>query len=70
MLVQALDFILDSDTRAKYMKILRRLGKTDGLEKTLRAYDIDAIIGPAESSLTELCAAAGTFRPFSLRKPV
>lgn len=59
MLIRARDFVLDDVALEEHMAELRRIGKIEGLEKTLDEYGIDVIIGPAESGLCELCAAAG-----------
>ena len=39
--------------------MIRDVGRTQGVDHTLAEYDIDVIIGPAESDLTTLAAASG-----------
>lgn len=41
------------------MANLRDLGRTRGIDHTLAEYDIDVIIGPAESYLVDFAAASG-----------
>ena len=37
----------------------RSVGKDRGLDETFKKYDINVLIGPAESSITQFAAAAG-----------
>lgn len=52
----------DTTTAERFDKLVadvRNIGKTEGLDKSFQQYDIDVIIGPAESPLTTFAAAAG-----------
>ena len=51
--------MLDSAGRERYLEKMRNVGRTQGIDATLAKYNIDVIIGPAESGLTGLSAAAG-----------
>jgi amidase len=46
----------DYKTSLNYIK---RMSTVEGIDKTLAQYDIDVIIGPADSFLSSLAAAAG-----------
>ena len=37
----------------------RDIGRTRGIDRILKEYDIDVIIGPAESSMTDIASASG-----------
>lgn len=41
------------------MKHCRKVGRDEGIDYTLRSHGIDVIIGPADSDLDEIIAAAG-----------
>lgn len=43
---------------------LRQLGRDEGLDKAFTRYNINIILGPAESPITVLAAAAGKFFSF------
>jgi amidase len=58
-LERALEFELTGSDQEAYVNKLREIGRTKGINKTLQDYDIDVIIGPAESGLTQLSSAAG-----------
>ena len=53
------------EQREAYVKKLREVGRTRGVDETLNRYNIDVIIGPAESNLAEVAAASGTHLSFS-----
>ena len=59
LLEKSLDFVFDSAERQRYIEKMHFVSRTQGIDATLAKYDIDVIIGPAESGLTELVAAAG-----------
>jgi len=40
----------------------RDVSRTKGIDKMLKDYDIDVIIGPAESAMTDLAAASGQWQ--------
>ena len=44
----------------------RRIGRSEGIDKMLKVYDIDVIIGPAESAMPSIAAASGMKTPTSL----
>ncbi|MCJ1378434.1 hypothetical protein MMC17_001532 [Xylographa soralifera] len=37
----------------------RKIGRTEGIDKILKEYNLDVIIGPAESSMTDMASASG-----------
>ncbi len=37
----------------------RKIGRSEGIDKLLKEYDIDVIIGPAESAMPTIAAASG-----------
>lgn len=43
------------------MTKIRDVGRTRGIDHTLKEYDIEVIIGPAESALTAFAAASGNY---------
>ncbi|KAJ2898783.1 hypothetical protein MKZ38_003653 [Zalerion maritima] len=46
------------------VKLMRRLGRDEGVDKAFEKYDINIILGPAESPITTVAAAAGMFHFF------
>jgi amidase len=67
LLEKSLEFVLDATQRQRYLDKLRDVGRTRGIDATLAKYNIDVIIGPAESGLTELVSAAGSFPDFHVK---
>jgi amidase len=59
LLEKSLKAVLNSTQRQRYLDKLRDVGRTRGIDAALAKYNIDVIIGPAESGLTELASAAG-----------
>ncbi|KAI9817887.1 MAG: hypothetical protein M1827_001006 [Pycnora praestabilis] len=58
-LIKALTDSMDPKLRARVMAHVRNTSRDQGIDKTLQEYDIDAIIGPGDSTLYALVAAAG-----------
>lgn len=46
------------------MTKIRDVGRSRGIDHTLEEYNIDVIIGPAESALTAFAAASGKLTSF------
>jgi hypothetical protein len=67
LLENSLKVVLNATQRQRYLDKLRDVGRTRGIDATLAKYNIDVIIGPAESGLTELVSAAGLFPDFHIR---
>ena len=40
----------------------RDVGRTKGIDKILKEYNLDVVIGPAESSMTDIASASGCSR--------
>ncbi|RDW76971.1 amidase signature (AS) enzyme-5 [Coleophoma cylindrospora] len=58
-LTRAQDFYLEPENYQKSLQYIRRMSRDEGIDKTLAQYDIDVIIGPADSFLSTLASAAG-----------
>jgi amidase len=58
-LARAQDFYIKPEDYQKSLAYIKRMSKEEGIDKTLAQYDIDVIIGPADSFLSSLAAAAG-----------
>lgn len=43
----------------------REISRTNGIDKILKDYNLDVIIGPAESSMTDLASASGSWESSS-----
>lgn len=43
---------------------VRDVGRTRGIDETLKKYDIDVILGPGDCSLPTLAAASGQEPPY------
>ncbi len=41
------------------MQNIHEIGRTKGIDKILEKFELDVIIGPADSQLTKIAAAAG-----------
>lgn len=63
-LEKALRTKLSAETLDAALKYARDVGRTRGIDKILKEYEIDVIIGPAESSMTDLAAASGSYIPW------
>ncbi|EED21632.1 glutamyl-tRNA(gln) amidotransferase subunit A, putative [Talaromyces stipitatus ATCC 10500] len=42
-----------------HLRNIREIGRTNGIDRILKDYEIDVIIGPADSQMTKIAAAAG-----------
>ena len=49
----------DPDRYRSLLEHVQSVGKDRGLDETFKQYDINVLIGPAESSLVQFAAAAG-----------
>ena len=49
----------DPDTYRVSLEHARFVGKDRGIDKTFKQYDINVLVGPAESSIIQFAAAAG-----------
>ncbi|KUJ15904.1 amidase signature enzyme [Mollisia scopiformis] len=58
-LVRAQAFHSDPVRYEQSLNYIRRMSRAEGIDKALSQYDIDVIIGPADSFLSTLAAAAG-----------
>lgn len=58
-LTRAEDFRMSSADYQTSLEYIKRMSKEEGIDKTLAQYNIDVIIGPADSFLSTLAAAAG-----------
>lgn len=57
----ALDAKFSRETLDANLQHARHVSRTEGIDKMLKEYDIDVIIGPAESAMTSFAAASGTY---------
>ncbi|KAL8782231.1 MAG: hypothetical protein Q9213_005561 [Squamulea squamosa] len=57
-LEQALASKLSAETLDATLRHAREVSRTNGIDKILRDYNLDVIIGPAESSMTDLASAS------------
>jgi amidase len=46
-----------------HLRNIREVGQYKGIDHTLQEHEIDVIIGPADSQMTKIAAAAGTASP-------
>jgi amidase len=59
-LEDAVELNLTSAEYDMYLKKLREIARTQGVDRILNEYDADVIIGPADSLLSSIAAASGT----------
>ncbi|KAH0557049.1 hypothetical protein GP486_005161 [Trichoglossum hirsutum] len=65
-LTEALSYAMSAEEYSKTLAQVRHLGRTRGIDETLTKYDIDVIIGPADSSVSSLASASGQEPPLNL----
>jgi hypothetical protein len=53
---------ISSEEYQAHLQIVRTTGRTKGIDHVLKEHGLDVIIGPADSQLTKIAAAAGTKR--------
>lgn len=58
-LEEALNSKIRASTLDAALNHAREIGRTRGIDRILKEYDIDVIIGPAESSMTDIASASG-----------
>lgn len=54
---------MSNETHAALVAEMRSTGREQGIDKTLKEFDVDVIIGPADSSVNLIIAAAGRLPP-------
>ncbi|TPX13844.1 uncharacterized protein E0L32_005788 [Thyridium curvatum] len=54
----AASLVLSAEEYAAHLQNARTLSRTDGIDRMLQDYGIDVIIGPADSQMTKIAAAA------------
>lgn len=59
-LEKALATKLSTETLDATLQYARQVSRTKGIDKILEDYNLDVIIGPAESSMTDLASASGS----------
>lgn len=59
-LEEALATKLSPETLHATFQHAREVSRTKGIDKILTDYNLDVIIGPAESSMTDMAAASGS----------
>jgi amidase len=64
-LTKAQDFHMKPEDYQTSLAYIRRMSKEEGIDKILAQYNIDVIIGPADSFLSTLASAAGELRASS-----
>ena len=55
----ALNSHITASTLKAALNHARDVGRTRGIDRILKEYDIDVIIGPAESAMTDIASASG-----------
>ncbi|KAG0648046.1 amidase [Hyphodiscus hymeniophilus] len=50
---------LSAEEYEAHLQNIHNIGRTKGIDKTLEKFELDVIIGPADSQLTKIAAAAG-----------
>ena len=58
-LEEALNSKTSASALAAALNHARDVGRTRGIDRIMKEYDIDVIIGPAESSMTDIASASG-----------
>ena len=61
---------MTSDEYYRLVEHARYIARDSGIDKTFKEFDINVVIGPAESAMTQFASAAGAwhFRPRSQSK--
>ncbi|KAI1111811.1 putative glutamyl-tRNA amidotransferase subunit A [Nemania sp. NC0429] len=50
---------LDAETYSKMLEHVRKVSRNEGIDRILKEYDVDVVIGPADSFITSLATASG-----------
>lgn len=58
-LLKSLNFKLPQEEYEQALAHIRRVSRTEGLDKTFAEYGIDILVGPAESALSTFASASG-----------
>jgi len=61
MLSKSLNPGISKEEDAENWRLLREIGRERGIDATLKKYDIDVILAPADSPATKFPSAAGNF---------
>lgn len=57
--VDAASLKLSPEEYKAHLENIHEIGRTKGIDKTLESFELDVIIGPADSQLAKIAAAAG-----------
>lgn len=63
LLETALTYRLSPEEYEKTLSHMRQWGRDKGIDHILKEYNVDVIIGPADSELTQFSAASGKTLP-------